>query len=96
MKVYRKRKQTAATAKVKLAAKYSNRDMEWKSVYSLSFRTTLESKLTHFGKTHLMTMVTSLVIRSSHKHDRPRVFHRPRYPVAPGPRTQPPIIHYTN
>ena len=59
MEVYRKRKQTAATAKVKLAAKYSNIDMNWKSVYSLSLRTTLESKHTHFRKTHLMTKVTS-------------------------------------
>ena len=59
MEVYRKRKQTAATAKVKLAAKYSNRDMDWKSVYSLSLRTTLESKHTHFRKTHWMTKVTS-------------------------------------
>ena len=71
MKVYQKKKQIAATAKVKLAAKYSNRDMDWKSVYLL----------THFRKTHVMTMVTSLVIRSSHKND------RPRYPIAPGPRT---------
>ena len=30
MKVYGKKKETAATAKVKLAAKYSNRDMDWK------------------------------------------------------------------
>ena len=52
MKVYRKKKQTSATAKVKLAAKYSNRDIDWKSVYSLSLRTKLESKLTHFRKTH--------------------------------------------
>ena len=28
-----------------------------------------------------MTMVTSLAMRSSHKNDRPRVFHRPRDPV---------------
>ena len=41
-----------------------------------------------------MTVVTSLVIRSSQKNDRPRVFHRPRDPVAPAP--QPRIIHYTN
>ena len=34
--------------KVKLAAKYPNRDIDWKSVYSLSFRTTLESKLREF------------------------------------------------
>ena len=30
MKVYGKKKETAATAKVKLAAKYSNGDMDWK------------------------------------------------------------------
>ena len=30
MKVDGKKKETAATAKVKLAAKYSNRDMDWK------------------------------------------------------------------
>ena len=41
-----------------------------------------------------MKVVTSLVIRSSHKNDRPRVFHRPWDPVAPAP--QPRIIHYTN
>ena len=42
------KKQTTPTAKVKLAAKYSNIDIDWKSVYSLSFRTTLESKLREF------------------------------------------------
>ena len=42
------KKQTTLTAKVKLAAKYSNRDIDWKSVYSLSFRTKLESKLREF------------------------------------------------
>ena len=36
------------TAKVKLTAKYSNIDIDWKSVYSLSFRTTLESKFREF------------------------------------------------
>ena len=39
------KKQTTPTAKVKLAAKYSNRDIDWKSVYLLAFRTILESKL---------------------------------------------------
>ena len=42
------KKQTTPTAKVKLAAKYSNIDIDWKSVYSLSFRTTLESKRREF------------------------------------------------
>ena len=41
------KKQTTPTAKVKLAAKYSNIDIDWKSVYLLSFRT-LESKLREF------------------------------------------------
>ena len=36
------------TAKVKLTAKYSNIDIDWKSVYSVSFRTILESKFREF------------------------------------------------
>ena len=43
-----RKKKTTPTAKVKLAAMYSNIDIDWKSVYSLSFRTTLESKLREF------------------------------------------------
>ena len=41
-------KQTTPTAKVKLTAKYSNIDIYWKSVYLLTFRTTLETKLREF------------------------------------------------
>ena len=44
-RLFLEKKQTTPTAKVKLAAKYSNRDIDWKSVYSLAFRTILESKL---------------------------------------------------
>ena len=47
-RLFLEKKQTTPTAKVKLAAKYSNRDIDWKSVYSLSFRTILESKLREF------------------------------------------------
>ena len=47
-RLFLEKKQTTPTAKVKLAAKYSNIDINWKSVYSLSFRTTLESKLREF------------------------------------------------
>ena len=47
-RLFLEKKQTTPTAKVKLAAKYSNIDIDWKSVYSLSFRTTLESKLREF------------------------------------------------
>ena len=46
--LFLEKKQTTPTAKVKLTAKYSNIDIDWKSVYSLSFRTTLESKLREF------------------------------------------------
>ena len=42
------KKQTRPTAKVKLAAKYSNIDIYWKSVYLLTFRITLETKLREF------------------------------------------------
>ena len=42
------KKQTTPTAKVRLAAKYPNIDIDWKGVYSLAFRTTLESKLREF------------------------------------------------
>ena len=38
-RLFLEKKQTTPTAKVKLAAKYSNIDIDWKSVYSLSFRT---------------------------------------------------------
>jgi len=58
MKVYGKKKETAATAKVKLAVRYSNRDMDW-IVFILSFRTTLESKLTHFRKSHSVVTKTT-------------------------------------
>ena len=44
-RLFPEKNQTTPTAKVKLAAKYSNIDIDWKSVYSLSFHTTLESKL---------------------------------------------------
>ena len=47
-RLFLEKKQTTPTAKVKLAAKYSNIDIDWKSVYSLSFRTTLESKFREF------------------------------------------------
>ena len=47
-RLFLEKKQTTPTAKVKLAAKYSNIDIDWKSVYSLSFRTTLESKRREF------------------------------------------------
>ena len=47
-RLFLEEKQTTPTAKVKLAAKYSNIDIDWKSVYSLSFRTTLEFKLREF------------------------------------------------
>ena len=47
-RLFLEKKQTTPTAKVKLAAKYSNIDIDWKSVYSLSFRSTLESKLREF------------------------------------------------
>lgn len=36
------------TAKVRLAAKYPHTDIDWKGVYSLAFRTTLESKPREF------------------------------------------------
>lgn len=39
------KKHTTPTAKVRLAAKYPNTDIDWKGVYSLAFRTTLESML---------------------------------------------------
>lgn len=47
-RLFLEKKQTTPTAKLKLAAKYSNIDIDWKSVYSLSFRTALESKLREF------------------------------------------------
>ena len=47
-RLFLEKKQTTPTAKVKLAAKYSNIDIDWKSVYSLSFRTALESKRREF------------------------------------------------
>ena len=47
-RLFLEKKETTPTAKVKLAAKYSNIDIDWKSVYSLPFRTTLESKLREF------------------------------------------------
>lgn len=47
-RLFLEKKQTTPTAKVKLAAKYSNIDIDRKSVYSLPFRTTLESKLREF------------------------------------------------
>ena len=47
-RLFLEKKQTTPAAKVKLAAKYSDIDVDWKSVYSLSFRPTLESKLREF------------------------------------------------
>ena len=47
-RLFQEKKQTTPTAKVKLATKGSNIDIDWKSVYSLSFCTTLESKLREF------------------------------------------------
>ena len=46
--LFLEKKQTMPTAKVRLAAKYPNRDIDWKGVYSLAFRTTLQSKLREF------------------------------------------------
>ena len=46
--LFLEKKQTTPTAKVRLAAKYPNRDIDWKGVYSLAFRTTLQSKLREF------------------------------------------------
>ena len=46
--LFLEKKQTTPTAKVRLAAKYPNTDIDWKGVYSLAFRTTLESKLREF------------------------------------------------
>ena len=39
------KKQTTPTAKEKLSAKYHHLTIDWKRVYLLSFRTTLETKL---------------------------------------------------
>ena len=47
-RLFLEKKGATPTAKVKLAAKYSNIGIDWKSVYSLPFRTTLESKLREF------------------------------------------------
>ena len=47
-RLFQEKKQTTPTAKVKLTTKDSNIDIDWKSVYSLSFCTTLESKLREF------------------------------------------------
>ena len=55
--LFPEKKQTTPTAKVKLAAKYSNIDNDWKSVYSLSFYTTLESKLEEFQSNILNRIV---------------------------------------
>ena len=42
------KKQTTPTAKEKLSAKYHHLTIDWKRVYVLSFRTTLETKLWEF------------------------------------------------
>ena len=42
------KKQTTPTAKEKLSAKYHYLTIDWKRVYLLSFRTTLETKLSEF------------------------------------------------
>ena len=42
------KKQTTPTAKEKLSAKYHQLTIDWKRVYLLSFRTTLETKLREF------------------------------------------------
>ena len=42
------KKQTTPTAKEKLSAKYHHLTIDWKRVYLLSFRTTLETKLREF------------------------------------------------
>ena len=42
------KKQTTPTAKKKLSAKYHHLTIDWKRVYLLSFRTTLETKLREF------------------------------------------------
>ena len=42
------KKQTTPTAKEKLSAKYHHLTIDWKRVYLLSFRTTLETKLWEF------------------------------------------------
>ena len=42
------KKQTTPTAKEKLSAKYHHLTIDWKRVYLLSFRTTLETKLKEF------------------------------------------------
>ena len=47
-RLFQEKKQTTPIAKVKLTTKDSNIDIGWKSVYSLSFCTTLESKLREF------------------------------------------------
>ena len=44
-RLFLEKKQTTPTAKVKLAAKYSNIDIDWKSVYSLSFHIRFSSTL---------------------------------------------------
>ena len=43
-----RKKQTTPTAKEKLSAKYHHLTIDWKRVYLLSFRTTLETKLREF------------------------------------------------
>ena len=52
-RLFLEKKQTTPTAKVKLAAKYSNIDIEWKNVYSLSFRIKKPEKLFCFGMADL-------------------------------------------
>ena len=54
-RLFLEKKQTTPTAKVKLAAKYSNIDIDWKSVYSLSLRTKKKKneKLFRFGMADL-------------------------------------------
>ena len=42
------KKQTTPTAKEELSAKYDHLTIDWKRVYLLSFRTTLETKLREF------------------------------------------------
>ena len=42
------KKQTTPTAKERLSAKYHHLTIDWKRVYLLSFRTTLETKLREF------------------------------------------------
>ena len=60
MKVYGKKKETAATAKVKLAAKYSNRDMDWKVFIRYLFARHQNLKLLILGNlTHAVVTKTT-------------------------------------